>query len=114
MRNKLPAWKLIFFGILLEEWMKYDVDGIIVPPQVNSKTKSYRNANDNVGRWISEACEEAPNEVVDGVEKAPTPFSDLCEDFEEWCKENGCKAQKNKIKIDLLKWPMKESLYNLL
>ena len=26
MRKKLPAWKLIFFGILLEEWMKYDVD----------------------------------------------------------------------------------------
>ena len=47
--NKLPAWKLIFFGILLEEWMKYDVDGITVPPQVNSKTKSYRNAND---MWV--------------------------------------------------------------
>ena len=54
--------------------MKYDVDGITVPPQVNSKTKSYRNANDNVGRWISDRNrEEAPNEVVDGVEKAPTP-----------------------------------------
>ena len=24
------------------------------------------------------------------------------EDFEEWCKENGCKAQKNKVKEDLL------------
>lgn len=107
MRNKLPAWKLIFFGILLEEWMKYDVDGITVPPQVNSKTKSYRNANDNVGRWISEACEEAPNEVVDGVEKAPTPFSDLCEDFEEWCKENGIKPNKNKFKEDLMRWQEK-------
>lgn len=112
MRNKLPAWKLIFLGILLEEWMKYDVDGITVPPQVNSKTKSYRNANDNVGRWISEACEEAPNEVVDGVEKAPTPFSDLCEDFEDWSKENGIKSNKNKFKEDLMRWQEK-SQYGL-
>lgn len=107
MRNKLPAWKLIFFGILLEEWMKYDVDGITVPPQVNSKTKSYRNENDNVGRWISEACEEVPNEVVDGVEKAPTPFTDLSEDYDEWCKENGIKSNKNKFKEDLMRWQEK-------
>ena len=112
MRNKLPAWKLIFFGILLEEWMKYDVDGITVPPQVNSKTKSYRNENDNVGRWISEACEEAPNEVVDGIEKAPTSFSDLYEDFDDWSKENGIKSNKNKFKEDLMRWQEK-SKYGL-
>jgi P4 family phage/plasmid primase-like protien len=112
MRNKLPAWKLIFFGILLEEWMKYDVDGITVPPQVNSKTKSYRNENDNVGRWINEACEESSNEIVDGVEKAPSPFTDLCEDFEDWCKENGIKSNKNKFKEDLMRWQEK-SQYGL-
>ena len=39
-------------------------------------------------------------------------IEDLYEDFEEWCKENGCKAQKNKIKIDLLKWQEK-SKYGL-
>ena len=112
MRNKLPAWKLIFLGMLLEEWMKYDKEGIVVPSQVNSKTKSYRNANDNVGRWIAESCEEAPNVTDNGIEKAPTSFEDLYEDFEEWCKENGCKAQKNKVKEDLIKWQEK-SKYGL-
>jgi len=112
MRNKLPAWKLIFFGILLEEWMKYDVDGIRVPPQVNSKTKSYRNENDNVGRWINESCEETPNTIIDGLEKAPTSFEDLYSDFEDWCKENGIKAQKSKIKEDLMRWQEK-SRYGL-
>ena len=40
LRNKLPAWKLVFLGILLEEWMKYDKEGITITPQVNNKTKS--------------------------------------------------------------------------
>jgi len=112
MRNKLPAWKLIFLGMLLEDWMKYDKEGITVPSQVNSKTKSYRNENDNVGRWIAESCEIVPNVSENDVEKAPTSFEDLYEDFEEWCKENGCKSQKNKVKEDLLKWQEK-SKYGL-
>ena len=65
LRQKLPAWKLIFFGILLEEWMKYDKEGITIPPQVNSKTKSYRNENDIVGQWIDEGCEIVDNNVLD-------------------------------------------------
>ena len=100
MRNKLPAWKLMTTLVSLEEWMKYDVDGITVPPQVNSKTKSYRNANDNVGRWISEACEEAPNEVVDGVEKAPTPFSQI---YVKTLKNGVKKMASNPIRISLRK-----------
>lgn len=113
MRNKLPAWKLIFFGILLEEWMKYDVDGITVPPQVNSKTKSYRNANDDVGRWIEQSCIEQDNIVDDdGVLVAPSTFEDLFEDFEQWAKDCGCKFKKSKVKEDLLRW-QKDSKYGL-
>jgi P4 family phage/plasmid primase-like protien len=112
LRAKLQAWPIVFLGMLLEEWIKYDKDGIVVPAQVNSKTKSYRDANDTIGRWISESCEEAPNKVVNGVEVAPTSFGDLYEDFEEWCKESGSKSQKSKMKEDLLKWQEK-SQYGL-
>ena len=104
MRKKLPAWKLIFFGILLEEWMKYDVDGITVPPQVNSKTKSYRSANDIVSQWIEQSCEISGNETKNGVMKAPTSFQDLWDDFDEWCKDQGHKYKKSKMKDDLFRW----------
>ena len=107
LRGKLRAWPVIFLCILLEEWMKYDKEGITIPPQVNSKTKSYRDANDIVSQWIEQACEESPNIINDGIENAPTSFEDLYEDFDEWCKEQGHKSQKNKVKEDLLKWQEK-------
>ena len=61
LRNKLPAWKSVFLGFLLEEWMKYDKEGIIIPKQVKNKIKSYRNKNDIVGQWIEQCCEISDN-----------------------------------------------------
>jgi P4 family phage/plasmid primase-like protien len=112
MRNKLPAWKIIFAGILLEEWMEYDVNGIDVPPQVNSKTKSYRDANNDVARWIGDCCQTVDNVDKKGIYRAPTSIGDLVDDFEDWAKENGCKLKKSKIKEELLKWQEK-SIYGL-
>ncbi len=113
LRAKLQAWPVIFLGILLEEWLKYDKYGITVPSQVNNKTKSYRNENDIVGQWIEQSCEESDNHDDDGIQRAPTSFGDLYEDFEEWCKEQGYKAaNKKKTKDDLMKWQEK-SKYGL-
>ena len=114
LRNKLPAWKLVFLGILLEEWMKYDKEGIKVPKQVNNKTKSYRNENDIVGQWIEQVCEIVDNIKNDnGQECAPTVFEDLFFDFKGWCQEQGHKSpDKKKTKDDLLKW-QEQSTYGL-
>ena len=112
MRNKLPAWKLIFFGLLLEEWMEYDIKGIQIPDEVNSKTKSYRNANNDVARWIEDFCEIGENVLKNGVPRAPTSIGTLVDDFEDWAKENGCKVKKNKVKEEFLKW-QKESSFGL-
>jgi P4 family phage/plasmid primase-like protien len=114
LRNKLPAWKLIFFGLLLEEWMKYDKKGITVPPRVNNKTKSYRNENDIVGQWISQSCDVVDNDKQNnGLELAPTCFADLYFEFRGWCQEQGYKPpDKKKTKDDLLKWQEK-SVYGL-
>ena len=97
LRKKLHAWKLVFLGMLLEEWMKYDKEGIIVPPEVNNKTKSYRNQNDIVGQWIQQCCEIAPNLVKDnGLEEAPTDFADLFYEYRGWCQEQGHKPPDRK------------------
>ena len=116
LRNKLPAWKIVFFGILLEEWMKYDKQGIVVPAQVRAKTMSYRNENDIVGQWIGQCCVISPNQVDDGTgrELAPTSFTDLFYEFKGWCTEQGYKPpDKKKTKDELLKWQEK-SKYGLL
>jgi len=109
LRNKLPAWKLVFLGILLEEWMQYDKEGITVPKQVNNKTKSYRNENDIVGQWINQCCEIGDNvPQANGLEQAPTSFDNLFEEYKGWCQEQGYKApDKKKTKDDLLKWQEK-------
>jgi P4 family phage/plasmid primase-like protien len=114
LRNKLPAWKVVFLGILLEKWMKYDKEGIKVPPQVNNKTKSYRNDNDIVGQWIGQVCEVSDSiQQPNGVELAPTSFSDLYFEFRGWCQEQGYKVpDKKKTKDDLIKWQEK-SKYGL-
>jgi len=114
LRNKLPAWKLVFLGILLEEWMKYDKKGITIPKQVNNKTKSYRNENDVVGQWIGQACEESENiPQNNGQELAPACFEDIEWAFKQWCQGQGYKIpDKKKTKEDLLKW-QDQSKYGL-
>ena len=114
LRAKLRAWPTIFLCILLEEWVKYDKEGIIIPPQVNNKTKSYRNDNDIVGQWIDQTCEITDNQKLsNGLELAPSCFDDLFYDFKQWCQEQGHKSpDKKKIKDDLLKWQEK-SKYGL-
>ena len=114
LRNKLPAWKLVFLGLLLEEWMKYDKEGIKIPKQVNNKTKSYRNDNDIVGQWIEQTCEIVDNRVLtNGLEQAPSCFENLFYDFKTWCQSQGYKSpDKKKTKDDLLKW-QEQSKYGL-
>ena len=114
LRNKLPAWKLVFLGLLLDEWMKYDKEGIKIPKQVNNKTKSYRNDNDIVGQWIEQTCEIVDNRVLtNGLEQAPSCFENLFYDFKTWCQSQGYKSpDKKKTKDDLLKW-QEQSKYGL-
>jgi len=111
LKSKFDAWKLVFFGFLLEEWMKYDKEGITIPKQVNNKTKSYRNDNDIVGQWIDQSCEISDNiQQKNGLELAPTSFGDLFFEFKQWCQEQGYKPpDKKKTKDDLMKWQEKTS-----
>ena len=116
LKSKFEMWKKVFFGFLLEEWMKYDKEGITIPPQVNSKTKSYRNENDILGQWIDQSCEIVDNNVLDnGLELAQTCFEDLFWDYKQWCQKQGypCNdSHKKKTKDDLMKWQEK-SKYGL-
>ena len=111
LKGKLYAWKLVFFGLLLEEWMKYDKEGIIVPKQVNNKTKSYRNDNVIVGQWIDQSCEITDSiDQGNGLELAPTCFGDLWYQFKNWCQDQGypcTDSHKKKTKDDLIKWQEK-------
>jgi len=113
LKKLMPAWKLVFFGFLLEEWMKYDKEGISIPKQVNNKTKSYRNDNDIVGQWIEQSCEIANNiQQKNGLEMAPTCFDDIFYEFKQWCQRQGhpCNdSHKKKTKEDLMKWQEKTS-----
>jgi len=114
LRAKLQAWPQVFLAILLEEWLKYDKEGITVPKQVNNKTKAYRNDNDIVGQWIDQCCEVGDNLVdEDGIERAPGDYENLYFLFTEWCKKQGYKVQdKKKTKDDLYKWQEK-TVYGL-
>ena len=109
LRAKIQAWPIVFLGILLEEWMKYDKEGITVPKQVNNKTKSYRNENDIVGQWIEQCCDISDNiPQPNGLELAPTSFDNLFYAYKGWCQEQGYKTpDKKKTKDDLLKWQEK-------
>ena len=109
LRNKLPAWKLVFLGFLLKEWMKYDKEGIKIPDEVNGKTKAYRNENDTVGQWIEQECEECENKMYpNGDELAPTNFEDLFFEFKNWCSKQGYKPpEKKKTKETFIKWQEK-------
>jgi putative DNA primase/helicase len=115
LRAKLQAWPQVFLAILLEEWMKYDTEGITIPKQVNNKTKAYRNENDIVGQWIDQCCQPADNiPDKDGIERAPSNIDNLFYQFKIWCQEQGHKAaDKKKTKDDLIKWQEKSS-YGLL
>jgi P4 family phage/plasmid primase-like protien len=114
LKAKFEPWKLVFFGIILEEWMKYDKEGITVPKMVHNKTKSYKNENDIVGQWIDQMCEITDNiPQKNGLELAPGGFEDLFYSYKEWCQGQGYKVpDKKKTKDDLIKWQEK-STYGL-
>ena len=68
---------------------------------VSNKTKSYRNDNDIVGQWISQACQHADNKVEpNGSEFAPSPFDNLFYEYKTWCsKGHKVPDKKNKRRL---------------
>ncbi len=115
-KNKIPAWVVPFYAILLPAWRDYNENGIDIPDEVKAKTREYRNNNDLVGQWIDQNCESADNIVSnDGItEQAPTDFDTLYDDFIEWCEEEEFKNRPDKggVRNALKKWQEK-SQYGL-
>jgi phage/plasmid-associated DNA primase len=60
------------------EWQKV---GLRPPETVRAATKSYREAEDAVGRFIADCCE-----LADDAKILATP---LYESYTYWCKDNG-------------------------
>ena len=110
-KNKIPAWVVPFYAILLPAWRDYNENGIDIPDEVKAKTREYRNNNDLVGQWIDQNCEPADNIVSnDGItEQAPTDFDTLYDDFIEWCEEEEFKNRPDKggVRNALKKWQEK-------
>ena len=110
-KNKIPAWIVPFYSILLPAWRDYDQNGIDIPDEVRAKTREYRNNNDIVGQWIDTNCEESENIIsTDGVtEIAPTDFDTLYKDFSDWCEDEEIKNRPDKkgVRNSLKKWQEK-------
>lgn len=60
------------------EWQR---DGLQVPEAVTTATNEYRTTQDHVGRFLADACVEAPSAYV--------PAKELRSAYEDWCSEQG-------------------------
>jgi putative DNA primase/helicase len=63
-------------GALL--WQK---EGLTPPESVQKMTRDYREDQNILKKFVDDRCE--------AVHDAATPFSDLYDDFKEWCTDNG-------------------------
>ena len=103
---KLKKWPLIFMGMLLKIWKgmegKSDYE---IPKSIRMETENYKNQNDIIGQWISEALEKTDEDEV-------TTFNILWNCFENWFMENhnNGRIDKNEVKKRLVEW-QKKSVY---
>ena len=68
-----------------------------------------------IKQWIDQNLVEADNITgKDGIERAPTDFDTLYDDYVQWCQEEGLcmRADKKKVKADIKQWQEK-SKYGL-
>jgi len=103
---KLKKWTLIFMGMLLRIWKNMDgKSDYDIPKSIRMETQNYKNENDIIGQWISEALEKTHEDEV-------TTFNVLWNCFENWFLENhnNGRIDKNCVKKRLIEW-QKQSKY---
>ena len=102
---KLKKWTLIFMGMLLKIWKNMEgKSDYEVPKSIRMETENYKNQNDIIGQWISEALEKTDEDEV-------TTFNILWNCFENWFMENhnNGRIDKNEVKKRLIEWQKKSS-----
>jgi putative DNA primase/helicase len=66
---------------LIEGCRAWQQEGLTPPERVIAATADYREEQDVLGRFLSEACEESPAAVALG--------KDLYAAYEQWCRDVG-------------------------
>lgn len=61
--------------------VRWEQEGLPIPPEVADATQAYREENDTVGSFIRECCIVDPNVV--------TPSSLIYDIYRKWCEESG-------------------------
>lgn len=83
LRSKLttPEAKSAVLNWLLDGWRMVQSEGLQEPEAVKQATGDYKNSEDKVSLFLSEACEATRGEWL--------PVADLHNRFALWCSENG-------------------------
>lgn len=79
-------------GILnwaVEGCLRWQKEGLGMPPEIEAATNEYREEMDVTGRFIDECC------IIDENVKAKA--KDLYQSYKEWCEENGEYATSQKM-----------------
>ena len=92
--QKIEDWKMIFMIMLLEKYPVYNIEGTNPPPEVKDATSAYKTKNDLIANWIDDRIVK-----TDGL----VQFSDLWDDWESWCEDEGIVKSKTVLKDQILK-----------
>lgn len=60
---KIPQWKLSFFQILLENYIKYEHEGLQMTPNMKERTEEYQGESDIVLTWLKERTETSDSNM---------------------------------------------------
>jgi putative DNA primase/helicase len=69
-------------------WYQRGGRGLETPESVKDLTQAQRAAQDSVGVWLEECCEQKPDEWTEN--------SKIMTNYKEWCEANGYEAKKAK------------------
>lgn len=79
--DKLKAEAPGILAWAFEGWRRYQADGFRTPDSVTAATREYRDASDQIGAFVSEACEVG--------EHLTAASADLYRAYANWCDEAG-------------------------
>lgn len=77
------------FNRLIEGLLQWREGGLIVPEKVKEATRQYRDASDQLGRFLRDCCE-----VGGDARKVRAGATELWEVFEAWCAATGAAEWK--------------------
>lgn len=68
------------------QWYQREGRGLQTPDEVTELTRSQRNAQDSVGAWLEECCEQKAGEWISNAR--------IYASYKDWCVENGYEPKK--------------------